>query len=151
MISIEVNGEKFEAKEGSKLKDVLDLTKSFHIPGTTIGILKVGEKKEEATSEYKIFTSKGELRIELVGDQALWNKFSHLLVDMKAHWETHNSIAFGPVETDILIERVEKKFNRYDVFCGTGGYDARNSYLMFAKDKHISDYGSPGMLLWVRS
>ncbi|MCZ7356602.1 MAG: methanogenesis marker 3 protein [Candidatus Methanoperedens sp.] len=143
MISIEVNGEKFEAKEGSKLKDVLDLTKSFHIPGTTIGILKVGEKKEEATSEYKIFTSKGELRIELVGDQALWNKFSHLLVDMKAHWETHNSIAFGPVETDILIERVEKKFNRYDVFCGTGGYDARNSYLMFAKDKHISDYGSP--------
>ncbi len=26
---------------------------------------------------------------------------------------------------------------------GTGGYDAKNTYLMFSKDKHISDYGSP--------
>jgi putative methanogenesis marker protein 3 len=143
VISIEVNGERFEAKEGSSLKDVLDLTKAFYIPGTTIGILKVGEKKEEATLEYKIFTSKGELNIELLGDQALWNEFSHLLVDLKAHWETHDSIAFGPVETDIIPERLEKKYNRYDVFLGTGGYDAKNTYLMFARDKHVSDYGSP--------
>ncbi len=143
MISIEVNGQKLEVKDDSSLKDAIELAKVFYIPGTTIGILKAGAKKEEATSEYKIFTTKGEFGIELVGDSTLWNKFSHNFFNIKAHWATNNSIAFGPVETDVLPERAEKKYNRYDVFFGTGGYDAKNTYLLFAKERHVSDYGSP--------
>ena len=143
MILIEVNGLKLEVKEGAVLKDVLELSKAFYHPGTTLGILKAGTKKEEATSEYKILTTKGEFRIELAGDHANWTRFKDDLIHIKAHWETANSIAFGPFETDVVPERVEKKFNRYDVFFGTGGYDAKNTYLMFSKVKHFSDYGSP--------
>ncbi|HLB71547.1 MAG: methanogenesis marker 3 protein [Candidatus Methanoperedens sp.] len=143
MIAIEVNGQKLEVKPGSNLRDVIDISKAFYIPGTTIGILKAGAKKEEVTSEYRLITSKGEFRIEIARDSELWNRFNRNFYDTKAHWETGNSIAFGPVGTDVKPERVERKFNRYDVFFGTGGYDAKNTYLMFAKEKHISDYGSP--------
>ncbi len=143
VISIEINGQKLEVNEGSSLKDAISIARAFYIPGATNGILKAGTRKEEATSEYKILTTKGEFRIELVGEVTLWHKFNHNFASTRAHWETPNSIAFGPVETDIHPERIDKKYNRYDVFIGTGGYDARNTYLMFAKDKHISDYGSP--------
>ena len=140
---IEVNGQKLEVKDSAVLKDVLELSKAFYYPGTTVGILKAGTKKEETTSEYKILTTKGEFRIELSGDHSIWTKFKDDLINIKAHWETANSIAFGPFETDVVPERVEKQLDRYDVFFGTGGYDAKNSYLMFSKVKHFSDYGSP--------
>ncbi len=143
MISIEVNGQKLDLQDGSNLKNAIELSKAIYISGTTVGILKTGAKKEEVTSEFKILTTKGEFRIELTGDQGLWNTLYSNFFKANAHWETANSIAFGPVETTILPERGDKKFNRYDVFFGTGGYDAKNSYLMFAKNKHISDYGSP--------
>ncbi len=143
MISIEINGQKLELKEGSTLQDAIELTKTSYIPGNTIGILKTGTKKEEATSEFRIVTSKGEFRIELSGNSELWDKFYHKFVDSKAHWGTTNSLAFGPVETDVLPQMQERKYNRYDIFFGTGGYDAKNTYLMLAKDRHISDYGSP--------
>ncbi len=143
VLSIEINGEKFELKDGASLKDAIELANAFYIPGTTVGIIKTGAQKEQTTSEYKIITNKGEFRIELFGDSTLWNKFNHGFLDKNAHWETTNSIAFGTVETDIIPQRIEQKYNRFDVFFGTGGYDAKNSYLIFAKNKHISDYGSP--------
>jgi len=143
VISIEINGQKLDLNDNALLKDAIETAKAFYIPGTTVGILKTGAKKEEATSEYKINTTKGEFRIELFAEHILWTKFNHLFSNVKAHWETRNAIAFGPVGTDITIQRAEKKYNRYDVFMGTGGYDPGNTYLMVAKDKHISDYGSP--------
>ncbi|MCX9080881.1 MAG: methanogenesis marker 3 protein [Candidatus Methanoperedens sp.] len=143
MISIEINGQKLELNDNALLKEAVETAKAFYMPGTTIGILKTGGKKEEATSEYKIITTKGEIRVELSGDSSSWTKYSHGFMDIKAHWETRSAIAFGPFETDILVERTEQKYNRYDVFLGTGGYDPKNSYLLIAKDNHISDYGSP--------
>lgn len=143
MISIEINGQKLELEDKALLKDAINTSKTFYIPGTTIGILKTGAKVEEATSEYKIQSTKGEFRIELFGDHSLWIRSNHLFLNAKAHWDTRNAIAFGPVATDITIQRIEQKYNRYDVFLGTGGYDPENTYLMIAKDKHISDYGSP--------
>ena len=143
MISIEINAQKLDVKDDSTLQDVIELAKTYYIPGTTVGILKTGTKKEEATSEFRIVTTKGEFRIELSGESIIWNKYSHDLANVKAHWGTNNSLAFGPVETDVIPERTERKYNRYDVFFGTGGYDAKNTYLILAKDKHISDYGSP--------
>jgi putative methanogenesis marker protein 3 len=143
VISIEINGQKLELDDKALLKDAINASKAFYIPGTTIGIIKTSEKVEEATSEYKIHTTKGEFRIELFGDHTLWTKSSHLFSNVTAHWETRNAIAFGPAAMDIKIQRGEQKYNRYDVFLGTGGYDPGNSYLMVAKDKHVSDYGGP--------
>jgi len=143
VISIEINGEKVELEDKALLKDAINASKAFYIPGTTIGIIKTGAKVEEATSEYKIHTTKGEFRIELFGDHSLWGRINQLFPNSKAHWETRNVISFGPVATDINIQRAEQKYNRYDVFLGTGGYDPGNTYLMVAKDKHVSDYGSP--------
>lgn len=142
-MNIEVNGQKLEINEGAVLKDAIELSKAYYFPGTTIGILKTGEKKEEATSEYKILTTKGEFKIELSGEHGLWTRYNRDLIESRAHWETGNSIAFGPIKTDVVPERSEKKYNRYDVFFGTGGYDPDTSYLMFSKDKHFSDYGAP--------
>ncbi len=143
MISVEINGQRLQLSDNSLLKDGIETAKAFYIPGTTIGMFKAGEKKEEATSEYKILTTKGEFRIEFSGDPSFKEIFSQVFATVNAHWETRNAIAFGPVQTGIDVQREERKYNRYDVFLGTGGYDARNTYLMIAKDKHISDYGSP--------
>jgi putative methanogenesis marker protein 3 len=143
VISIEINGQKLELEDKALLKDAINASKALYIPGTTIGIIKTGAKVEEATLEYKIHTTKGEFRIELFGDHTLWTKSNHLFPNVQAHWETRNAIAFGPVVTDINIQRAEQKYNRYDVFLGTGGYDPANTYLMVAKDKHVSDYGGP--------
>jgi len=143
VISIEINGHKLELQDKALLKDAINASKAVYIPGTTIGIIKTGAKVEEATSEYKINTTKGEFRIELFGDHTLWTKSNHLFLNVKAHWETRNAIAFGPVATDITIQRGEQKYNRYDVFLGTGGYDPGNTYLMIGRDKHVSDYGGP--------
>ena len=143
MISVEINGQKIELDDNALLKDAINAVNAFYIPGTTVGILKTGAKVEEATSEYNIHTTKGEFRIELFGDHTLWSRSNHLFLNAKAHWDTRNAIAFGPVGTDITIQRVEQKYNRYDVFLGTGGYDPGNTYLMIARDKHVSDYGSP--------
>lgn len=143
MISVEINGQKIDLDDNALLKDAINAVNAFYIPGTTVGILKTGAKVEEATSEYNIHTTKGEFRIELFGDHTLWSRSNHLFLDAKAHWDTRNAIAFGPVGTDITIQRVEQKYNRYDVFLGTGGYDPGNTYLMIARDKHVSDYGSP--------
>jgi len=68
VINIEVNGQKLELNDGAALRDALEAAKAFYFPGTTAGILKTGTKKEEATSEYKILTTKGEFRIELAGN-----------------------------------------------------------------------------------
>lgn len=143
MISIEINGHKLELDDNALLKDAIETANAFYLPGTIIGILKTGAKKEETTSEYKIITSKGDFKVELFGDNTTWTKFNDLFVDIKAHWETRNAIAFGPFETDLKVERAEQKYNRYDVFLGTGGYDPKNSYLIIARDKHVSDYGGP--------
>lgn len=142
MISIEINGKSLELEDGITLKDAFKKGNVLHIPGTTVGILKAEAKKERTTLEYKITTSKGEFKIELYDVSLLWNKFLEDFDPIRAHWETNNSIAFGPFETTINPERKEEKYNRYDVFFGTGGYDAKTSYLTFAKNKHISDYGS---------
>lgn len=143
MINIEINSSKVELDDTSILKDAIEKSKALYIPGTTIGIIKTGAKKEEVTSEYKIITSKGEFKIELSGDLNRWKGINNLLTDTKLHWETRNALTFGPFETDIEVERKEQKYNRYDVFLGTGGYDPRNTYLVVAKDKHVSDYGGP--------
>jgi putative methanogenesis marker protein 3 len=143
VISIEVNEQKLELNDGSTLKEAIEQGSAYYIPGTTIGILKSGTTKKEAIPEYKISTSKGEFRIELTGELSLWDKYSPSFINVKAHWETNNSIAFGPFETDVGPQRTEQKYNRYDVFFGTGGYDAKNTYLMFSKNKHVSDYGAP--------
>lgn len=143
MVSIEINSKKFEFKDGVTLKEAIEQANAFYIPDTTVGIIKTGVQKEQATSEYKITTNRGEFRIELLGESGLWNKFNNSFFGTNAHWETANSIAFGPVETDITPQRIEQKYNRFDVFFATGGYDAKNTYLMFAKNKHFSDYGSP--------
>jgi len=121
VISIEINGQKLDLNDNALLKDAIETAKAFYIPGTTVGILKTGAMKEEATSEYKIHTTKGEFRIELFGDHILWAKFNHLFSNVKAHWETRNAIAFGPVGTDITIQRAEQKYNRYDVFMERAG------------------------------
>jgi putative methanogenesis marker protein 3 len=143
VVSIEINEQKLDMKDGATLKDAIEVSKAVHYPGSTVGILKTGAKKEEATSEFRILTTKGEFRIELTGDTTLWAKFGLKFQSSKAHWETNNSIAFGPVETDVIPQRAEQKYNRYDVIFNTGGYDPKNTYLMFSKEKHISDYGSP--------
>ncbi len=94
MINIEVNGHKLELNDGAVLRDALEAAKAFYFPGTTAGILKAGTKKEEATSEYKILTTKGEFRIELAGEHGIWTRFNREFINTGAHWDTPDSIAF---------------------------------------------------------
>src|SRR5659263_507678 len=108
VISIEINGQKLDIKDNLLLKDAIETAKAFYIPETTIGILKTAGKKEEATSEYKILTTKGELKIELFGDSTLWTKFSHFFTDINAHWESRYAIALAHLKQILLWKGLSK-------------------------------------------
>jgi len=145
-IFVEVNEQKIELNEGSTLRDALSLTGTPHVEGTIIGIIKgSSEKKEIATAEYRLETSKGEIRIELdphAAEFGTWTASIGSLKGSKVHWVSPDTVAIGPVSTGITPKKGEFEFDRYDVHFGAGGYDAKNTHLHLSKLRHISDYGA---------
>ncbi len=58
-------------------------------------------------------------------------------------WISKDAVAFGPFETDMRPTRGAKRFERFDVAFGAGGFDPKNTHLIFSKNRHTSDYGAP--------
>jgi len=95
---------------------------------TVIGIVAGREEtRREVATEFRVFTSKGEIKIELTGDsmKQAWLESYGRLAGQKARWMTGQAIAFGPIASNIEAARGESEYSRWDVSFGTGGYDAR--------------------------
>jgi putative methanogenesis marker protein 3 len=145
-IDVEVNGKRLAVPPGSRLADCLAMAGVRRVPGTIIGII-IGkaEARKEVATEFRVVTSKGEFGIELTGNQKdAWLRSYDRLVGSKLRWTTGHAVAFGPFASDVQPARGETELKTWDVSFGTGGYDAKSSYIIISKATHSSDYGASG-------
>jgi putative methanogenesis marker protein 3 len=147
-ISVEVNGQKYTLPAGSTLADALKVSGAPYIAGTAIGILKeTAEKRTELITEYAINTPKGEFRIEIKNPESLsgklWAEHFEEYVGKAVHWASPEALAFGPFEADIKPSREIRSFEAFDVLFGAGGFDSRNTHLIFSRKRHTAEYGAP--------
>jgi putative methanogenesis marker protein 3 len=145
-ISVQVNEKKVSLPHGSALSDALEAAGYAHRENTVIGIVAGREEtRKEVATEFRILTTKGELSIELTGDlKGVWLESYGRLVGAGARWTTGQAIAFGPVISGVQAGKGEHEYSRWDVSLGTGGYDAKNTFLVISKAGHSSDYGARG-------
>ncbi|OPY28344.1 MAG: hypothetical protein A4E28_01601 [Methanocella sp. PtaU1.Bin125] len=143
-IVVEVNGKKLAVPAGSRIADALAAAGIRRVPGTIIGIVSGREEaRKEVATEFRVITSKGEFRIELAGERKdAWLKSYDRLAGGKLKWANGQAVAFGPFASDVQPGRGEIEYRAWDVSLGTGGYDAKNSYLIISKSNHSSDYGA---------
>ena len=147
-ISVEVNGQKYTLPAGSTLGDALKVSRAPYIAGTAIGILKeTAEKRTEIITEYAINTPKGEFRIEIKNPESpsgkLWAEHFKEYEGKNVHWASSEALAFGPFEAEMKPSREIKSFEAFDVLFGAGGFDSRNTHLIFSRKKHSAEYGTP--------
>jgi putative methanogenesis marker protein 3 len=146
-ISVQVNEKRVPLSAGSTVSDALAAAGYAHMENTVIGIVAGREEmRREVATEFRVLTSKGELKIELTGDvlKPAWLESYGSLAGMKARWVTGQAIAFGPIATAVPAGRCEAEHSRWEVSFGTGGYDAKSSFMIISKSDHSSDYGVKG-------
>jgi len=145
-IGVEVNGKRLTVPAGSRVADCLAKAGVRRVPGTIIGIVSGKEEaRKEVATEFRVVTSKGEFGIELTGHQKdAWLRSYDRLAGSKLKWATGLAVAFGPFASDVVPARGESELKTWDVSFGTGGYDAKSSYIIIAKAGHSSDYGARG-------
>lgn len=145
-ISVEVNGKKLALPAGARIADALAAAGVRRVPGTIIGIVSgKAEARKEVATEFRIVTTRGEFRIELTGHQKdVWLQSYDRLAGSKLKWITGQAVAFGPFASDVRPGKGEAYLKTWDVSLGTGGYDAKNTYLIISKANHSSDYGAGG-------
>lgn len=147
-ISVEVNGQEYILPAGSTLGDALKVSGAPYNDGTAIGILKgTAEKRKEAVTEYAINTPKGEFRIEINNPKLpsgqLWAEHFKEYEGKPVHWATSEALAFGPFEAKIKPSHGIRSFKEFDVLFGAGGFDPRNTHLIFSRKRHSAEYGVP--------
>ena len=143
-----MNGQKYTLPAGSTLGDALNISNVPYIVGTAIGILKeAAEKRKENITEYAINTPKGEFRIELNNPDSpsgkLWIEHFKEYEGKPVHWASPEALAFGPFEAEIKPSREIRSFKEFDVLFGAGGFDPRNTHLIFSRKRHTAEYGVP--------
>lgn len=146
-VTVQVNDKKVRLPAGSKISDALAAAGYKHFENTVIGIIAGREEaRKEVATEFRIITTRGELKIELTGDalKPVWLESYSRFIGSKAKWMTGQAIAFGPAESGVSAGKSDSEHARWDVSFGTGGYDAKSTYLIISKVDHSSDYGVRG-------
>jgi putative methanogenesis marker protein 3 len=147
-ISVEVNGQKYTLPASSTLGDSLKVSGAPYVEGTAIGILKeTAEERTEIITEYAINTSRGEIRIEVKDPESpsgsLWAKHFKEYQGKPVHWASPEALAFGPFEAAIKPSHETGNFEAFEVMFGAGGFDPRNTHLIFSLKRHAAEYGTP--------
>ncbi|MGP8320293.1 MAG: methyl-coenzyme M reductase-associated protein Mmp3 [Methanosarcinaceae archaeon] len=147
-MTVEVNEQKVTLPEGATLKEAISASNIPHKDGTAIGILKeITERKGDDIISYTIITPKGEFSIELEGtdetSKKIWAQHYKDYEGAHIRWINKDAVAFGPFGTDMRPTRGAKNFERFEVVFGAGGFDPKNTHLIFTKNRHTSDYGAP--------
>ncbi|MGP8321509.1 MAG: methyl-coenzyme M reductase-associated protein Mmp3 [Methanosarcinaceae archaeon] len=147
-MTVEVNEQKVILPDGATLAEALSVSNTTHKDSTAIGILKeITERKSDAITTYTITTPKGEFNIELSGtnkvSKKIWAEHYKDYEGTPIRWISKDAVAFGPFGTDIRPTRGARNFERFEVVFGAGGFDRKNTHLIFTKNRHTSDYGAP--------
>lgn len=106
-MKVSVNGSEISLDDGLTLRDALDEA-GVQVPeGATIGIVKGREEVEKKTDSYWLNTTKGKLRIELLGTglQDVWHEAVSQIPGLQARWSDGAAVAFGPITTRMAPSR----------------------------------------------
>jgi len=134
-VRIFLNGESRTVPEKTTLSTLLPEQPK----GTTVVLIKSGGISHEKTSHMRLKTTVGDVVIEVDKGAA----FPEVKPEsLRVHFEDKNFAAFGPFPTKFIPSMKEVRYPRGSVFIGSGGYDAKTSYLMFARNEHMADHGS---------
>ncbi len=142
MISIELDNKPLTVPDDATLADVL---KHAEMPyrGTIIAIIKGTEESKEATAEYLISTTKGDIGIELSAHQNVWRDAESGIINSGVKWAGRDALAFGPFKTSITPSHQDHEYVRWDVLFGTGGHVADHTYMVISKKLHTAVHGAP--------
>lgn len=138
---ITVNGNEKEAPEGATLAQVIE-GEPF-LPGNSIAVIRPMDAQRKMTNEYLIRTSKGNIIIELKGNEysEAWKRLYHDIVGRNLRWQTSRLHAFGAFPTQFDKSRGVSSYKRYDCFFALGGYDVNTTYFMIARIDTSDDLG----------
>ncbi|MHC1574441.1 MAG: methyl-coenzyme M reductase-associated protein Mmp3 [Candidatus Methanogasteraceae archaeon] len=142
MIDIELDNKPLTVPDGSTLADVLKHAEAPY-RDTTIAIIKGTEESKEATSEYLISTTKGDIGIELSAHREVWRDAESEITNSGVKWTGRDALAFGPFKTSITPSHQDHEYVRWDVLFGTGGHVADHTYMIISKKLHTAEHGAP--------
>jgi hypothetical protein len=91
MIDIELDNKPLTVPDGSTLADVLKHAETPY-RDTTIAIIKGTEESKEATAEYLISTTKGDIGIELSAYQDIWRDAESGIINSGVRWAGRDAL-----------------------------------------------------------
>jgi putative methanogenesis marker protein 3 len=138
MITIRVDGESLEVPEGSRLATVI----TDRDPLCCVAVIRPGTQEKEKTENLQVLTTKGEVRVEIPSSGRIPLENPGFIDNLKIHWEDRYSAAFGPFSSDVVPDRRPHLYERGDLIIGCGGYDPKQSYLVFSRMRHSADHGA---------
>ncbi|WNY27600.1 methanogenesis marker 3 protein [Methanolapillus ohkumae] len=146
-INVEIDGLVCAVEAESTISDAVPLFGHPYASGASVCVVKKKTKEESApTKEFTIQTSKGVLVIELkdpnsISSQIWMKNYSNLKFPVLL--ENSNAVSFGPFECDYDVQKANKRFRKFDVLLGAGGFDPAQTTLIFCKKEHYAEYGTP--------
>jgi len=147
-IQVLVNGEKLSLPDGATVQSAIDTAEAPYKIGASVGILKKSESvRSESVREYRVKTTKGELRLEIIDHLSAsarrWMEDFRQYEGISLRWGSKDATAFGPFSESLKPERNLTKLDKYDVAFSAGGYNPSNFHLLFSLAEHSADYGAP--------
>ncbi|MDD1718448.1 MAG: methanogenesis marker 3 protein [Methanoregulaceae archaeon] len=135
MISVRRDGEEIRLEKGATLGTLL----TGHDFSRVVAVIRPGARESATTQNLRLSTTEGEIVVENAGERT----FPQIPVDHLAiRWEDRYAAAFGPFESDVLPARREHVYERGDMILGCGGYDPKQSFLLFSRLRHSADHGA---------
>jgi len=138
MITVLLDGEEQHLPKGSLLSQLIP----DHPPECSVAVVRPGEETTETTSSIRLFTSRGELVVELEpeGTRLFLDNLTGITPLLK--WQDRQSAAFGNFPATYTPVRKTTRYEKNDLILGCQGYAPTKSCLVFSRARHIADYGA---------
>ena len=164
MKTVRLDGQITEVNDNAVLGDLIpDLSARY-----SAAIIRETHSEESSTQNIRLFTSAGEMVMELTprGSELFAAGFFGVIggagagssgagsagadgnvaqaaqARLKVKWSDRQTTAFGDFKSGIVPEKKTRSYQANEVILGCGGYDPDSSYLIFSKIKHNADHGA---------
>ena len=111
-------------------------------PECCVAVIRPGTQEREKTENIQVITTAGEITIEISVPGIIPVEDGTFISNLSLHWEDRYSAAFGPFSREFVPDRRAHLYERADVILGCGGYDPKQSYLIFSRLRHSADHGA---------
>ena len=138
MISIHLNGRRVEVPEGATLGSILP----DHPSDCCIAVIRPSSQQTSETGSLRLSTGAGEIVFEGRGKGGDLFSTPGIADTLSLRWSDRYAAAFGPFPSQIRPSRQPHVYERDDVILGCGGYDPKNSLVIFSKSRHSADHGA---------